>query len=152
MRYVCLIFFPSLVVFSDMVDTACERCEMIHDFSWWHIVSVLIQSVFILAWRYMVFAAGGRCEWYMIIVMVRYHFSIDQIVSPLPPPISHVWVRIWCQHCIWWYLASTAWAACAIVLPSCTEYLRNSPKFRSGWRLMIVHCWFRIFAYTPEIW
>ena len=63
---------------------------MIHDCSWWDIVSVLIRSVFILEWRYMVFAAGGRCEWYMIIVMVRYHFSIDHIVSPPPSHLTCV--------------------------------------------------------------
>ena len=98
----------------------------------------------------------GLCSrWQMWMVHDNRHGEISfqhwsHCISP--PPISHVWVKICCQHCIWWYLASTAWAACAIVLPSCTEYLRNSPKFRSGWRLMIVPCWFCIFAYTLEIW
>ena len=40
--------FHSFSFLSGMVYTARERCGMMHDCSWWHIVSVLILSVLIL--------------------------------------------------------------------------------------------------------
>ena len=41
---------PTLVFFSPFFAyglTACERCEMIHEDTWWHIISVLIRSGFL---------------------------------------------------------------------------------------------------------
>ena len=54
------------------------------------------------------------------------------------------------QQCTWWHLINAAWPTCAIVLTSCTEYFRNWPKFRSGWKLMIVRCWWYIFVWTLD--
>ena len=38
-----LLFFISLSIFYGL--TARERCEMVHEDSWWHIISVLIRSI-----------------------------------------------------------------------------------------------------------
>ena len=41
---------PTLIFFSPFFAyglTACERCEMIHEDTWWHIISVLIRSCFL---------------------------------------------------------------------------------------------------------
>ena len=40
---------------------------------------------------------------------------------------------------LWLHLINAAWAACLIVITSYTEYLRNCPKFQTGWRLTISH-------------
>ena len=40
---------PTLIFLSPFFAyglTACERCEMIHEGSWWHIISVLIRFLF----------------------------------------------------------------------------------------------------------
>ena len=89
---------PLLFSFSCMVYTARERCEMVHDSSWWHIISVLIKSVFsnnylwwdgLLNWQWCVtspfffFLYGLYSTWEVWngtwFFMVAYHFCIDQI-------------------------------------------------------------------------
>ena len=53
--------------------------------------------------------------------------------------ISREIVRITPLTTLWLNLINAAWAACLIVITSCTEYLRKCPKFQTGWRLTISH-------------
>ena len=62
--------------------TARERCEMVHEDSWWHIISVLIRPCFLLGIWSLQHVADVR--WYMVYIMVAYHFRIDHwTLSPL---------------------------------------------------------------------
>ena len=73
-------FFISLSIFYGL--TARERCEMVHEDSWWHIISVLIRPCFLLGIWSLQHVADVR--WYMVYIMVAYHFCIDHwTLSPL---------------------------------------------------------------------
>ena len=73
-------FLFSLSIFYGL--TARERCEMVHEDSWWHIISVLIRPCFLLGIWSLQHVADVR--WYMVSIMVAYHFRIDHwTLSPL---------------------------------------------------------------------
>ena len=93
-------FLTFLFLFSCMVYTARERCGMMHDCSLWHIVSVLILSVLVITWRYMIFATGGRCD----LIHDNRHGEISfqhrsNCISP-PSSISLSYLILWYM----WYI------------------------------------------------
>ena len=69
----------------------------------------------------MIFATCGRCEWYVIIVMVRYHFSIDHIVSPPPPSPSVIWYYDICD--ISWYQITSPGSRCLMGGKECLLWI-----------------------------